>query len=475
MSTIVGRKEESSLLQKLYKGKRSEFVALYGRRRVGKTFLIKELFEGNYAFYMSGLSKGNTTKQLNNFFIALNRFDNESLEKDIPESWFDAFQLLINYLERNTQKRKLIFIDELPWLDTSGSDFISALEHFWNSWAYHRNDIFLVVCGSATSWMINELINDTGGLHNRVTTRIHLKPFNLSETEIFLQSKGGKYDRYQIIELYMAMGGVPFYLEFIDVKKSVAQNIDDMFFSEDGILKKEFLNLYRSLFKKEERHIAIIEALSAKAKGLTRKELAKVSGISNGGSFTKTLEELEQCSFIKKYTPFGKKNRGSLYQLTDPYSLFYLKFIKNSKAQGKGAWLAQMDHPKWKAWSGYAFEYICFYHIDQIKKALGISGVYTETSSWRSSSTEQGAQIDLVLDRRDRVINLCEIKFSQNTYTINKAYAEKLRNRIDTFRKETKTNKSLFLTFITTFGLDENKHAMSLVQNELKMEVLFEE
>lgn len=472
-STIIGRKEEKTILKDKFNSTRSEFIAVYGRRRVGKTFLIKEMFGHQYSFYMTGLSTVNTKGQLTNFHTTLGKYDPNVLEISTPNNWFEAIQLLINYLEKSTAKRKVIFIDELPWLDTTRSDFISSLEYFWNSWAYHRNDIFLIVCGSATSWMINELINNYGGLHNRVTTRLHLKPFTLNETEAFLRAKGSVYDRYQIIELYMAMGGIPFYLEEIDVKQSIHQNIDRLFFNQNGLLRTEFTNLYRSLFKKEERHISIIETLSTKTKGLSRKDLVKLANLPNGGSTTKVLAELEQCGFIKKYLPFGKKKRTALYQLTDPYSLFYLKFIKNNKAEGDGAWLVQMDSPKWKAWSGYAFEAICLYHIQQIKQQLGIKAVYTEVSSWKSSETKDGAQIDLVLDRRDRVINLFEIKFSQNTYTIKKDYAQNLRNKITTFREETGTNKSLFLTFITTFGLKPNKYTMGLVQDELDMDALF--
>ncbi len=473
-TAVFGRTKEIDTLQKLYAGKRSEFVAVYGRRRVGKTFLIKELFGDRYAFHVTGLFDGSMSKQLVNFHAALHRFYPASTDTPIPTTWFNAFQQLISYLETNTKERKVIFIDELPWLDTPKSEFISAIEHFWNSWAFHRNDILLIVCGSATSWMINELINNHGGLHNRVTTRIHLEPFTLQETEAFLQAKGGVYDRYQIIQLYMAMGGIPFYLEAIDTGLSVPQNIDQLFFNKNGLLRTEFTNLYRSLFKKQERHIAIIEALSHKAQGLTRKDLVKATRLANGGTFTKILEELEQCGFIRKYYPFGKNLRGSFYQLTDPYSLFYLKFIKNNRAIGEGAWLTQIDQPKWRAWSGYAFEYICFYHLDAIKKSLGIGAVYTEISAWRSKQSDPAVQIDLVLDRRDRVINLCEVKFSQGVFTITKSYAQNLRYKVATFRQESKTKKAVFLTFISTFGLHKNQYANSVVQNELTMDIFFE-
>lgn len=473
MAKLIGRQKEIDLLNRLYKSDKSEFVALYGRRRVGKTFLIKELFGDRYDFHVTGLSNVGMERQLSNFFIALNRFDKTLEKEEIPNNWFDAFQLLIKVLERKKQKRKVVFIDELPWLDTARSEFIPALEHFWNSWAFHQDNIFLVVCGSATSWIINHLINNRGGLHNRVTIRIHLYPFTLKETEQYLKSKGGTYDYHQILQLYMAVGGIPFYLERLNPRQSVAQNIDELFFTESGLLRTEFGNLYSSLFKTHERHVAIIRALAEKGKGLTRKEIAKVTKLTPGGTLTRILEELEQCGFIKQYLPFGKKNRGSLYQLIDFYSLFYLKFIEGSKAFGSGAWLAQIDHPKWRAWSGYAFENICFYHTDQIKKGLGIGAVYTEISSWKSNNSAPGAQVDLVIDRRDRVIHLCEIKFSENEFTITKAYAENLQHKIKAFKKETKTNKSIFLTFITLYGLKQNQYSINLVQNQLRVDKLF--
>jgi len=472
-SMLVGREDEIKTLKKLYKSTRSEFVALYGRRRVGKTYLIKELFKDQFTFQVTGLSRPDFQLQLNNFYIALGKYEPAIKSQPKPSNWFDAFQLLEAYLEKSTAPRKVIFIDELPWMDTPKSDFLTALEHFWNAWAYYRDDVLLIVCGSATSWMINELINNHGGLHNRVTKRLALAPFTLQETEEFLKVKGSVFDRYQIVQLYMAVGGIPFYLDQIDPSKSIPQNIDTLFFKEGGELRTEFTNLYRSLFKKHERHVLVIEALATKAKGLDRKAIAQLTGLSSGGTLSKILKELEECGFIKKYLPFGKKTRSSLLQLTDPYSLFYLQFVQDSKASGEGTWLAQLDSPKWRAWSGYAFEYICSYHLPVIKKALGISGIYVEVSSWKSNTVKDGAQVDLVLDRRDRVITLCEIKFSQDTFTITKSYANNLRNKISTFRQETATKKTIFLTFITTFGVKPNQYTMSLVQNSLTLDDLF--
>lgn len=471
---IIGRRVESEALDRLMKSKKSEFAIVYGRRRVGKTFLVSRTFAGQFAFRMTALAKGNLETQLQNFHFYLSQFDPKAQDKSIPKNWLEAFQQLISYLSKHQAKRKVVFFDELPWFDTHGSDFLTGLEHFWNGWASYRSDILLISCGSAASWMIKNLIRDSGGLHNRVTERIFIQPFTLQETEAFMKSNGADYDRYQLLELYMALGGIPFYLENIQVNRSVAQNIDRLFFTPGGLLHGEYFDLYRSLFKNYERHISIVEALAIKSKGLSRKEIVSKSGLKEGGNLSVVLDELEQSGFIKRHFPFGKSNRDSLYQLSDPYTLFYLSFVRNSKAQGEGTWLSRLGNPGWRAWSGYAFEQICRYHAHSLKKHLGISAVYTEVSTWRSKRSEGGAQIDLIFDRDDRVINLCEIKFSESAFSLTKAYAEKLNLKRSVFQEETKTRKTLFLTMITTFGLKPNSHSTRYIKDSLEMNALFD-
>ncbi|MCB0597421.1 MAG: ATP-binding protein [Lewinellaceae bacterium] len=471
---LIGRKKEIETLKRVQDSYKSEFIILYGRRRVGKTFLVNQLFDGQFTFRMTALANATTKQQLLNFHTALMGFGPALADLSPPSSWFEAFQLVIKLAEKDKRTRKVIFFDELPWFDTYGADFLSALEHFWNSWASLRNDILLISCGSAASWMINKLIRNKGGLHNRITERILLQPFTLSETEAFLQAKGAEYDRYQLLELYMAMGGVPFYLENVQVNRSVAQNIDRMFFSPTGLLRLEYDSLYQSLFNQSARHIAVVEALAQRPRGLARKELISKAGLSEGGSASAVLNELEHSGFIKPYIPFGKKRRYAIHRLTDAYSLFYLTFVKDSRTQGEGAWLARLNNPQWRAWSGYAFEDICMHHIDPIKKHLGISGVYTEVSPWRSQQAEPAAQIDLLIDRNDRVINICEMKFSVAPYSITKTYAEQLANKIMAFRTETNTRKTLFLTMITAFGLQPNQYSLRLVKDALDMNALFD-
>ena len=471
---IIGREEEIAVLQALEKTDKSAFVAVYGRRRVGKTFLIRTVFEGKMVFQLTGLARTKTARQLVNFHAALVRNFPQYEEKPMANDWFQAFLQLEIALETSSAAKKIVFLDELPWLDNRNSGFISALEHFWNSWASARRDVLLVVCGSAASWMITNLINNHGGLHNRVTHQMPLDPFTLAESEAFFKSKFATYDRYQLLQLYMVLGGIPFYLDMVDTAQSAAQNINRLCFSPKGGLRKEFDNLYLSLFRNADKHIAVIEALAKKAKGLERDEVLQAANLPNNGSSTKILKELEESNFIRRYSTFGKNSRNALYQLTDFYSLFYLKFMKPNSVLDADFWLSSLDNPEVRAWSGYAFEQICLAHLPAIKKALGISGIQTVSSAWLGSYDNQKAQIDLVIDRRDHVITVCEMKFSINPFIIEKKYADELRTKIAIFKQSTGTQKAVFMTFVTTFGLVQNEHAMSLVQNSFTMDILFQ-
>jgi AAA+ ATPase superfamily predicted ATPase len=471
---MIGRQEEIALLQTLEQADKSSFVAVYGRRRVGKTYLIRTVFEKRMVFQLTGLARMKIDKQLANFHAALVKNFPQYEEKPIAQDWFQAFLQLEIALETSNAAKKIVFLDELPWLDSRNSGFISALEHFWNSWASARRDVLLITCGSAASWMINNLINNHGGLHNRVTHQMPIDPFTLAECEAFFKSRSATFDRYQLLQLYMVLGGIPFYLDMVETAQSAAQNINRLCFTPKGALRKEFDNLYASLFRNADKHIAVIEALAKKAQGMGREDLIKAANLVNNGNTSKILKELEESDFIRRYHTFGKNSRNSLYQLTDFYSLFYLKFLKSNRILDTDFWLNSLDNPEVRAWSGYAFEQICLSHLSAIKKALGISGIQTISSAWLGSYDNQKAQIDLVIDRRDHVITICEMKFSINPFIIEKKYADDLRTRIGIFKQSTGTSKAIFLTFITTFGLVKNEHAMSLVQNSFTMDILFQ-
>ena len=468
MKYIIGRNSEIEELHEYANSTKSEFVVVYGRRRVGKTFLIRETFNQKFQFYLTGLGNSTDEKQLNNFLKTLNNYKPQKIES--VTNWFDAFQLLIDYLEKLKTKQKLVFIDELPWFDTPKSDFMSAFEHFWNHWASARKDIKLIISGSATSWILNKIINAKEGLHNRATQKIKLLPFNLAETEEFLQNKDIHWERYEIVETYMAMGGIPYYLDALKKSRSATQNINHIFFSEKGLLKNEFDNLYKSLFRYSDNHIAMVKILSTKTKGLTRAEILKATKLSDGGGNSKVLLELEQSGFIRKYIPYGFKKKDALYQITDFYTLFYFNFIYDKNTEKDNYWITAADSSKGNAWKGYSFEQLCMLHLPQMKKALGISGIESDVASWRNAN----AQIDVLIDRNDRAINICEMKFSINKFTIDKKYAENLRNKIGEFKAQTKTRKSVFLTLVTTYGITPNAYASQLVTNSITMDALFE-
>lgn len=370
----------------------------------------------------------------------------------------------------------MIFLDEFPWLDSPLSGFLNAFDHFWNSWATKQTNLVVVICGSAASWMIRNVVRNKEGLHNRLTRRIRLMPFNLWETEQFLQSQRIHLKRYQILQLYMMTGGIPHYLKELRRGESIEQMIDRLFFTTDGLLREEFENLYPALFDHPERHLEVIRALANKPSGLTRTQIIENCALQSGGSTTKMLEELLESGFIQSFIPFGKTVKDVIYKLIDEYTLFYLKFIENSKAAGEGAWVNQSQSPAYRIWCGFAFENICLKHIAQIKKGLGISGVYTEQSLWRSgpSGIDPGAQIDLLLDRADNCINLIEIKFTNSEFVIDKKYAEQLDTKKQAFASKTGTRKTLFITLLTSYGVKKNEYFYNTVERNLTMDVLFD-
>lgn len=455
----------------------AELVAVYGRRRVGKTFLVREHLRGDLCFELTGVHDGKLKDQLANFEDALSRVSRRP--HDPPQSWSEAFASLREHLEslRRRRRKRVVFLDELPWLASRRSRFLPALEHFWNSWASRRSDFVFIVCGSAAGWMVRKIINARGGLHNRVTRRIRLDPFNLSETEEFLQTRGIDLDRHSVLELYMAMGGIPHYLKEVERGQSAASAIDRVFFGREGLLRTEFGRLFASLFDNHERHESVIRALASRLTGLTRGELAEHSGTLSGGRLTRTLDELEESGFILRTSRFGHDVKDVTYRLGDEYSLFYLRWVDGYRSRARNVWTTKRGTPPWRAWSGYAFEGICLKHATQIKRALGIEAVETQESAWTHrprEAGERGAQIDLLIDRKDAAVNLCEMKFTEGPFVVDKRYAEDLRRKKAVFRSVTGTRKSLFITLVTTFGVSDNKHARAVVDTAIEMDALFQ-
>jgi uncharacterized protein len=480
---IIGRLDEKRVLERILKSNEPELLALYGRRRVGKTHLIRNYFEGHDTYFeLTGQRDATLEEQLGNFADVFGRRFVGRHRIEPPATWSEALRFLAREIdERPTKGKVILFFDELPWLASRRSGFLSALDYLWNAWASKRRDVVVVVCGSAASWMIDNIVHNTGGLHNRITELMRLVPFTLAESTQYLQSRRIHLDHKQVLELYMVTGGVPHYLRQVRRGRSAAQNIDRMCFSKDGALADEFHRLYASLFTNSKVHEKVVRVLAGKRRGLTRSELLKAAALESGGGVTKILRALSESGFISSYVPFGKKSKDAVYRLADEYSMFYLTWIRNAPrsvflAGVGGYWIGKQQSRSWSAWAGFTFEGICQKHVMAIKRALGIGGVATTESGWMvrpKDATDNGAQIDLLIDRADNCITLCEMKFSDSEFVITKTYAGKLRNKRDVFRAHAGTRKTVFIVMITTYGTKENTHYQQLIDQQLTLDSLF--
>ena len=469
---MIGREKERTILEAAANSPESEFVAVYGRRRIGKTYLVRETFNSCFAFQHSGIANSSTR-------IQLERFRNSLIESGHTKcpalrNWFQAFDELKQIVLQARSGKKVLFIDEMPWMDKPNANFIPALENFWNAWASARKDILLIICGSATSWMLKKVIHARGGLHNRVTVRINLMPFTLAECEKMAIGLGLVASRYQILLYYMALGGIPFYWNYLQRGLSVAQNMDALFFSEDARLESEFQELYSSLFSKEAPYIQIVTALGKKRTGMTRGEISSATKIANSGTMTAYLEELEQCGLIRRYRLPGKSVRESIYQLIDNYTLFYFRFIRENLDQDTHFWTSSLDSRLLTTWQGLAFELVCLQHVACIKNALQIGGVHSAVYAWQMNapSDGNGAQIDLVIDRNDGIVNLCEMKFAADKYTLTAKDDKAMLCKKNTLSQELPQRKAIHIIYVTTFGLAQNSY-WNNVQAEATLDDLF--
>ena len=469
---MIGRNKETKIIDKVLKKKKADLMIIMGRRRVGKTYLIREHLKSKLHYSLIGTQDATVENQLEKFSLQLDKYSGAVSPSQPPNTWSEAFRMLSSYLETfSGKKRKVLFFDEFPWLDSHRSSFLSEFSYWWNNWAEHHN-ILVIICGSSTAWMIDKVINNKGGLHNRITQKIHLKPFTLAETSAFLKSKKITYSFYQTIQLYLTLGGIPYYLEAIQRGDSVAQSIDKLCLDKDGLLHQEFDNLYPALFTRPENHVKVIKALSSKWKGHTRTEISNLSGIKNGGALSKVLEELERTDFIMKLKPYGKKKRESLYRLVDEYSLFYLKFIDGRQIK---SWMRYQNKPEYLSWAGYAFENLCMKYHRQVMASMQLGGLAADVHSFYSAGTadEAGAQIDLVIERADDSINLCEVKFRKTVWNMKASDYNDLENKREIFRLKTKSKKALFNTIITINGLSESALTHPSVDVHLTAEEIF--
>ncbi len=469
---MVGRLEEIKELNRLYESDESEFVAVYGRRRVGKTYLVRETFADRFAFCHTALPNATRRQQLAHFKKSLEEFGHPCA---VPKDWFAAFAALGEVVQASPMRRKVVFLDELPWLDTAKSDFLMALESFWNEWASARKDILLVVCGSAAAWMVKNLFRNRGGLHNRVTARICLQPFTLGECLKFAEERGLSMSQSDVAECYMALGGIPYYWRYLARGLSLPQNIDRLCFAADAPLRHEFDELYSSLFSHAEVYKKIVASLARKKIGMTRGELLEALDAVPTGRLSEALETLESSGFVRSYRSFGAKKKNAIFQLIDPFTLFHFRFL-DAPPSDEHFWTSTLMSSAQSAWRGLAFERLCLLHLRQIRRALGVGAVHVEAYGWsfRGDATyPDGVQIDLILDRADNVINVCEMKYAAGAYAIDKATVRSLEQKVGTFRGVTKTRKAIHLTLVTANGVLKNAYS-GRVQSEVTLNDLFE-
>ncbi|MCQ2799719.1 MAG: ATP-binding protein [Bacilli bacterium] len=465
---IVGRKEEIKIINDLLESENPEFLAIYGRRRVGKTFLVNATLKERFTFSHAGLSPNseeddakNMDAQLAHFYNSLKQYG--STETSKPKNWLEAFHMLSKLLrEKENGEKQVIFLDELPWMDTPRSNFMQALEGFWNTYLCSRN-VLLVSCGSAISWMNNKLINNHGGLYGRVTRLIDLKPFGVKECKEYFDEKGVYLSEYDVIQSYMIFGGIPYYLNYFTKEKSLSQNVDDLFFGKNAILKDEYNRLFTSIFTNPRRMEAIVRTLSKKNIGLTRSEICQKIGVSDNGSLSKELDSLILCSFVEKYAPFGESKNNPYYKLIDPFCKFYLEFIDEKTKLNESFWTYNLSNQRIVSWRGFAFENFCFLHTKEIKAALGISGINSSVSSYykKGSEEEKGAQIDMIIERADNVVNLCEMKYYGSEFVPTKENDLSLRNKVSALSLVTKKKSVIRNVLITTFGIAKNAYSSS--------------
>ena len=468
---MIGRTKEIEDLNRLYESDESEFVAVYGRRRVGKTYLVRETFADRFAFHHTGLPNATKHQQLVHFKESLVA---AGARVKTPRNWFEAFHALRDVVALSVFRRKVVFIDELPWMDTAKSDFLMALEMFWNEWASARKDVMLIVCGSAAAWMVKNLFRNRGGLHNRVTARICLQPFTLGECESFAAERGLGMSQMDTAECYMALGGIPYYWRYLVRGMSVAQNLDRLCFAVDAPLKGEFDELYSSLFRNATLYKKVVAALAKKKIGMTRFELIEALDIATTGKLSETLKTLEASGFIRSYRSYGVKKKNTIYQLTDPFTLFHFRFLETPSTD-EHFWSSTLSSPAQATWRGLAFERMCLLHLPQVRRALGIGSIHVEAYGWSFKGDDtypDGVQIDLVLERADNVINICEMKYSANAFAINKTYDSELDRKIATFAGVTGTRKAIHLTLVTANGLLRNQYSAK-VQSEVLLSDLF--
>ncbi len=472
---IISRKEEKKDLEYCERSKKSELICVYGRRRVGKTFLVEQTFR-DFAFRAVGLEKGTTKQQLKSFGQRLIEYGDDI--KQTPENWFEAFSRLDKILSgesirRSLNGKKIVFLDEFPWFATKKSDFLVAFEDYWNRRGTQDGDLLFIICGSATSWIIKNVIKNTGNMFQRVTKKICVEPFTLAETELFFKDREFDWSREQIAECQMIFGGLPFFFDLMNTSQSLVKNINRLLFDKDALFGDETKKLLDATLSESPIYEKILSKLAFARYGIKKSEL-QVEIAAPNGTYGRAVQDLVDCGYVIEYKKKYEEYNPLYIQLVDPFLLFHYHYLSKEKRIDSYEDLIG-NIGRYDNWRGTAFEILCLNNTASIKSALGIRGVKTECYPWYNSTDKKNerVQIDMVIERADKITNLCEIKYTNKPFVIDASYEQELIKKRDIFKEKTGTSQALKVIIISAAGVSGTRYT-SYISDIITLDDIFE-
>jgi AAA+ ATPase superfamily predicted ATPase len=408
MKQFIGRKVEIAQLTALIDLPRPSIAVIYGRRRVGKSELIRHVTQGKNVLSFEGLEGQPKHKQIKNFLFQLSAQSNIR-EKNISD-WPDAL-ILLRTLTQDGQW--IIILDEFQWMANYQNELVSVIKMIWEKYLSQNPDLTLILCGSIASFMKSKVLKSSA-LYGRTDYELNLHELNLSEISEFFPGKGSD----EVIDTAMLVGGIPKYLELISEYPSLYDALEPLAFSQDGFFKTEYDRLFASHFGKKPIFMKIIQTLATNPYGLTTGKLAKEMQVASGGTLCHQLDDLESAGFLHSIIPFDKPEGSKLrkYILMDAYVRFYHSIIRGSMKETtppNTQFHAIMSSPRYAAWAGMAFEFLCMRHHKEISRILGFHGIpYTAGPFFQRKTLDTpGVQIDLLFERSDKILVLCEMKY----------------------------------------------------------------
>jgi hypothetical protein len=408
---FVGRKNELRMLNDAYRSGKDELVVLYGRRRIGKSSLVKRFAEKKKAYYEFEALEGETTPgQINHFLQQLKKqIDDPILDSVRFANWEQVFTYLTEkVINRKSKVKKILFLDELPWMAAGRIRLVSLLKYYWdNHWK--SKHVMLILCGSVASFMVKKVLH-SNALYGRTTIEILLKGFSPEEAARLLSKKRS---REETLNYQLVFGGVPKYLEQINTSQSFNKNMNTLCFSPHGIMLKEVERIFYSQFREPRTYLKIINLLKNGIFSLS--EISSKTKIPSGGGLKQYLKNLERAEMIRSYIPFDRSGNSKFkkYTLADEFLVFFFKYmgpnlrvIKESSSRRLFETLTQNS---FDSWLGFAFERFCLKHAGLLALVMDFADDILLASPYFKKNDER-FQIDLLYQRADRVITVCEIK-----------------------------------------------------------------